>query len=171
VRSPLGDDDGAAYHRGRLIHRLLQSLPDLPADSRRAAAERFLASPAHGLDAAQQAQIAEETLAVLENPDFAALFGPGSAAEVPVVGVLAGEHGPEAVTGRIDRLLVTDEAVVVVDFKTNRPPPRTPAEVPQVYRAQLRGYRRLLESVYPGRRVETWLLWTDGPDMMQISDA
>ncbi|RDD60396.1 double-strand break repair helicase AddA [Ferruginivarius sediminum] len=171
VRSPLEGDNGASYQRGRLIHRLLQSLPDLADSQRRAAAERFLASPVHGLDSAQQAQIVEETLAVLENPEFAALFGPGSAAEVPIVGLLDGEKGPEAVTGQIDRLLVTDEIVTVVDYKTNRPPPRTPEEVPDVYRRQLRGYRRLLEKVYPGRRIETWLLWTDGPRMMQISDA
>ncbi|MDZ7711755.1 MAG: PD-(D/E)XK nuclease family protein [Rhodovibrio sp.] len=74
-------------------------------------------------------------------------------------------------SGQIDRLAVTEEAVVIVDYKTNRPPPETPEQVPQVYRAQLATYRRLVQRIWPDRRVETWLLWTDGPRLMQITDA
>ena len=170
VRSPLGADAGAAYRRGRLIHRLLQTLPELPAGQRRDAGRRFLASPAHELDAEQREAILAETLAVIEDPAFAHLFGPGSRAEVPVVGLLNGPDGPEAASGQIDRLVVTDDAVVVVDYKTNRPPPSAPDQVPEVYRLQLAGYRRLLQSVYPDRRIETWLLWTDGPFLMQLGD-
>ncbi len=172
VRSPLGPDSGAAFQRGRLIHRLLQSLPELPPEQRRAAGERLLASPLYDLGDTQRAEILSETLAVLEHPDFAPFFGPDSLAEVPVVGLQAGGGAaPEAVSGRIDRLVVRSDKVVVVDYKTNRPPPTSPAEVPEAYRRQLAGYRELLATIYPDRPVETWLLWTDGPFLMQISDA
>jgi ATP-dependent helicase/nuclease subunit A len=171
VRSPLGPDSGAAYQRGRLIHRLLQTLPDLPAAQRRDAGRRYLESPSQQLADDQVAAVLEETLRIVEDPAYAHLFGPGSKAEVPVVGLLDRGLGPEAASGQIDRLAVTDAAVVIVDYKTNRPPPETPAEVPQVYRDQLATYRRLVARIWPDRRVETWLLWTDGPRMMQITDA
>jgi ATP-dependent helicase/nuclease subunit A len=165
VRSPFGADDGARFRRGRLVHRLLQSLPELPAERRRAAAVRFLARPVHGLEAAAAAAITDETLAVLEQPDFAALFGPGSRAEVPLVGLVGGR----VVSGQVDRLLVTDDAVLVVDYKTNRPAPSLPADVPAVYLAQLAAYRAALAVIYPGKAVRCLLLWTDGPRLMELS--
>src|SRR5262249_31718759 len=119
VRSPLGGDDGARFKRGRLIHHLLQVLPDVEPARRAAAAERYLMRRSHGLDPAAARAIAAETLAVLAHPDFALLFGPGSIAEVAVVGRL----GSRVLSGQIDRLVVTPGEVMIVDYKSNRPPP------------------------------------------------
>ncbi len=167
ARSPLGSDDGAGLLRGRLVHRLLQSLPDLAPAARRAAAWRFLALPLHGLDAQQQEALLAETLAVLDHPDFAPLFAPGSQAEVPVVALL----GDRALTGQIDRLVVTEDAVLIVDYKTLRPPPRDEAETPDAYLDQLAAYRAAIAAIYPGRTVRCALLWTEGPRLMPISAA
>jgi ATP-dependent helicase/nuclease subunit A len=165
VRSPLGENLGAAFQRGRLIHRLLQSLPELPVDRRAAAAERFLALPVHGLARDARESIASETLAVLDDPEFATLFGPGSRAEVPVVGLI----GNRALAGQIDRLVVGDEAVLIVDYKTLRPAPRSEAEVPALYVEQLAAYAAAIKAIYPGKEVCAALLWTDGPRLMPVS--
>jgi ATP-dependent helicase/nuclease subunit A len=167
VRSPLGEDRGAAFQRGRLVHRLLQSLPDVAREQRAAAAERFLALPVHGIDAETRASIAAETLAVLDAPEMAPLFARGSRAEVPVVGRI----DEYVLSGQIDRLAVTDEEVLIVDYKTLRPAPRSEAEVPAIYLDQLRAYVAAVEAIYPGRRVRAALLWTDGPRLMQVSPA
>jgi ATP-dependent helicase/nuclease subunit A len=174
VLSPLGGDAGARFRRGRLIHRLLQSLPEIPVAARATAAARLLASPLYGLSAADQAEMAEASLAVLAAPDFAPLFGPGSRAEVPIAG-LVGEApdapGATVVAGQIDRLVVTPEAVLILDFKTNRPAPAHESEVPVVYLRQMATYRAVLARIYPDRRVSCALLWTDGPRLMHLSDA
>jgi len=167
VRSPLGGDRGAGYRRGALIHRLLQSLPDVPREERAAAAERFLARPLHGLDAESRTAIAAEALAVLETPEFAPLFAPGSLAEVPVVGLI----GKRSLSGQIDRLAVTEAEVLIVDYKTLRPAPASEDEVPAIYLDQLAAYVAAVEAIYPGRRVRAALLWTDGPRLMQMSPA
>ena len=164
VRSPLGADDGARFVRGRLIHRLLQTLPELPPEARAAAAARFLARPVHALDAAQQAQLAREALAVLDHKDFAPLFGPGGVAEAPVVGRL-GDH---VIAGQIDRLVVTDTTVFVLDYKTQRPVPASPEDVPRVYLRQMAAYRRALAAIYPDRAIRCGLVWTDGPSLMEL---
>ncbi len=167
VRSPLAPDDPLRFLRGRLVHRLLQTLPELPAEARADAARRFLAQPVHGLDEAARDAVARETLAVLDDPAFAPLFGPGSMAEVPLAGVLGGR----AISGQVDRLVVTAESVLVADYKTNRPPPATPAEVAPAYLRQMAVYRALLQRIYPGRTVDCALVWTDGPRLMRLDPA
>ena len=167
TRSPLGADDGHIFRKGLVVHRLLQSLPRVAPDQRAAAAKRFLARPVLGLAPAEQAGIAAETLAVLAAPEWANLFGPGSEAEVPIVGLV----GDRAVSGRIDRLLVTDSEIAIVDYKTMRPVPPTETDVPESYLDQLAAYRAALARVYPGKTVRCALLWTEGPKLMWISPA
>ena len=167
VVSPLGADAGARFKRGLLIHRLLQGLPDLRPEARAEAASTYLARPVHGLARVAQEEIAAETLAVIENPDFAELFGPESLAEVPLTGVVSGQ----VVSGQIDRLLVTDSAVTVVDYKTNRPPPVGVDAVPALYLRQMAAYREVLRQIYPDRPARCVLLWTDGPRLMDLGNA
>jgi len=146
---------------------VLEHLPDLPPPERSAAAARFLADPGLGLDAAQQAALAKEVLAVVDAPGFAPLFAPGSLAEVPVVGRV----GARSIIGQIDRLAVTPGEVLVVDYKSNRPPPRDPADVAEAYLGQMALYRAVLSPIWPGRRVRCSLLWTDGPRLMELPEA
>ena len=167
VCSPLDTEDQAAARRGALVHRLLETLPELAADERAAAAHRFLTQPALALDEAESAEIARQTLGVLDEPAFAALFGPGSRPEVGVSGRL----GDRLVSGRIDRIAVSEDEVLVVDYKTNRKPPADPVDVPLPYLRQMAAYRALLAQVYPGRTVRCALLWTDSPELMPIEGA
>ncbi len=166
ARSPLGAERRGALLRGRLIHRLLQSLPGIAPERREAAASRFLASPVHGLDESARDEILRETLAVIEHPDFAPLFSVASAAEVPVVGLIGGR----ALSGQIDRLVVTDDAVLIVDFKALRPVPRSAAEVPKIYLDQLAAYRAAVAAVYPDKDIRCALLWTEAPVLMPVGN-
>jgi ATP-dependent helicase/nuclease subunit A len=153
----------AAMRRGTIVHRLLQSLPDLPFDRRAEAAGRFLAAQSDIGDEAA-ASLAEEAMRVMTDPRIASLFGPGSRAEVPVAGRLGGKP----VSGQIDRLVVTPERVIIADFKTNVPAPVRLDDVPEAYLAQLAIYRALLAGIVPGRPVEAWLIWTTLPEVMAI---
>ena len=167
ARSPLGADGGLRFRRGRLVHKLLETLPDIEPLRRTEVARLFLNSPAHGLTAGEAEALLAETLAVMDAPAHAALFAPGSLAEVPVVGVIGGY----AVSGQVDRLAVTEAGVDIVDYKTNRPPPATPEGVAPVYVGQMSAYRALLRRIYPGRAVRCWLLWTDGPRLMEVPES
>jgi ATP-dependent helicase/nuclease subunit A len=170
VRSPLAATGRDRFKRGLLVHRLLQTLPELPVAERDIAAQRFLALPTHGLAIDEQDEIRRETLAVLNHPDFAALFGPGSHAEVPLVGLIPACTGSShAVSAQIDRLIATDDRVLIVDYKTLRPPPASEHEVAPLYLRQLAIYRAALEQIYPGREISCALLWTEGPRLMPIS--
>jgi len=169
--SPLGDDDGRRFKRGLIIHRLLQTLPDLPSAERRPAAERLLGSVSLGLDPADQENIVETVTTVLDDPEFSDLFGLNSKAEVPLVGTVEMAHGPEVVAGQVDRLVVRDDEVLVVDYKSMRPPPKSKDDVPEAYLRQMATYRAVLHGIWPDRAIKCALLWTENPSLMVLDDA
>ena len=168
--SPLATDTEDRFQRGLLIHRLLQVLPELPAADRPAACRRYLERPAHGLDQPVQEAVAGEVLDILESPDFAPIFGADSRAEVPVIGTVTGPDGPEVISGQVDRLVVGDDGITVLDYKTARPPPETAADTAPAYLRQMAAYRAVLQGIWPGRPVRCALLWTAGPRLMTLPD-
>ncbi len=170
VRSPLDADGGTQYQRGLLIHRLLEILPTLPMRQRHASCRRYLARPFHGLDAAQQAEIEAEVFAVLTDPDLALLFAAEGRAEVPIVGTVTGADGPQVVSGQVDRLVVGEREILIVDYKSNRPPPRRQDDVPELYLRQMAAYRAVLAGIWRDRAVRCALLWTDGPRLMFLDE-
>jgi len=161
-----------ALQRGTLVHRLLQSLPDVAAERRHDAALTYLARNAAGWSEADREGLARKTLELIADSRFAAVFAEGSRAEVPIVGRLALPGRPQTlVSGQIDRLLVTPNEALIVDFKTNHAPPTTAAEAPAAYIRQLALYREVLSRLYPKRQVRAALLWTETPELMEISAA
>jgi ATP-dependent helicase/nuclease subunit A len=170
IASPLQPDNQDRFKRGNLIHRLLQLLPELDAGERRAAARRYLAQPGHELAPAQIEAIAGEVLAVMDNPDFAKVFATGSRAEVAVTARLQTAHGPAVLSGQIDRLAVCNDEVVIVDYKTNRPPPQSIKGADPAYIHQLAAYRAALMAIYPGRVVRAGLLWTNTAVFMEVPE-
>jgi ATP-dependent helicase/nuclease subunit A len=158
-----GAERQAALARGVMVHRLMQSLPDVPLERRPEAIRRYLARRKQ-LGEAERDAVAKQVAAVLADARFAPLFAPGSRAEVPIVGRV----GQRAVSGVVDRLVVTGDAVLIADYKTNRPAPRKLDDVPPAYLAQLALYRAVLGMLYPDRPVRAVLLWTDLPELMEI---
>ncbi|WP_287940222.1 double-strand break repair helicase AddA [Sphingopyxis sp.] len=164
---PQGSARVAAVTRGLLLHALFERLPPVATDRRRAAALRWLAAQAPMLDDASRMAMADEVLAILDDSAHAALFGPDSLAEVPLSAVVDGM----VVAGIVDRLRVTDDAVTVIDYKTGRRIPGSAADVAPAYLRQMAAYRDALAVIFPGRRVETALLYTAGPRLIALDDA
>ncbi len=160
VTSPLVAGQESRFKRGNVTHKLLQFLPDFDDSKREAAAIAFVRKNASGFSESVQKSIVDEVMDILGDSEFAPFFAKGSMAEVSVTGLMADNR---IVSGQIDRLVVGDEDVWIVDYKTNRPPPTDPNDVPQIYRNQLAAYRDSIQAIYPQHKVHTALLWTDGP--------
>ena len=163
---PQGAARVAAVERGLLLHALFERLPPVAAARRREAALRWLGLQA-GLDEATRSAMADEVLAVLDDPAHAALFGPGSLAEAPLSAVVDGL----VVAGIVDRLRVTDDAVTVIDYKTGRHVPESAGAVQPAYLRQMAAYRDALRVIFPGRRVEAALLYTAAPRLIVLDNA
>ena len=171
--SPLSRMDVAyRFRRGNLTHTLLQYLPDIDVQKRYNLGKLYLEKHASDVADDVRDEILSEVLSILSSDDFAPFFGSGSMAEVPVTGIVTHDNGKtDVISGQIDRLLVTDTDVWIVDFKSNRPPPTKPDQIPLAYRRQLSAYKRLMRDIYPNHQIRCALLWTDGPFMTELQDV
>ena len=171
TRSPVLDAEAAsslALERGVAAHRLLQMLPAIEPGRRAAAALRYLGHAGAAWPQGERERLWAAVEAVLGDPAFAPIFAPGSRAEVAVMGTVAVGGVPRAVSGKIDRLAVTDEAVLVVDFKTGRPAPAGAHEVPPAHVAQMAVYAALVAPLYPGREIRAALVYAEVPLLVPL---
>ena len=157
------------FLRGNVVHALLARLPDIAKARREEVALKF--AMAHGFSESEAAQLVDETMTVLDHSQFAQAFGPGSKAEAAIHASRPDLGLKAPITGRLDRLAVTDTQVLILDFKTNRPPPATQADVAPLYLDQMALYRAAAQAVFPGKRIVCGLLFTDGPRLLQLSDV
>ncbi len=161
--------DGAenARRRGIGIHALLERLPEIDPDDRAQRATGILESlPEFAQEPPGNAgAIIAEALNILNSARLGFLFAPDTLAEVP----LTAPFGEQRITGIIDRLVITDERILAVDFKSHANPPQTADQTPEGICAQLGAYVHALEAIYPLRRIETALLWTRTGELVHIS--
>jgi ATP-dependent helicase/nuclease subunit A len=164
---PPGPELRAAALRGRLLHQLFERLPGVPPDRRPALADQWLERAAGVADAALRAALIADACRVIEDPAFAALFGPDALAEAPVAAVIA---DGVVVAGTADRLLVTETEVLVADFKTGRRVPLELDRIPPAHLRQMAAYRAALRVFFPDRPVRAALLYTAAPVLHSLPD-
>lgn len=163
--APLPPDAmAAAAKRGVLIHGLLERLPAVPPEEQDECAAAWLARQVPTWPEEDRAEVLARALAVIRETAFAAMFGPEALAEVPLAATVAGK----VIAGTADRLLVTDNAVTVLDFKTARRPPASLVEVPETTLRQMAAYVAALETIYPDRPVRAAVLYTQTPLLIAL---
>ncbi len=166
VASPVGPDAARRARVGILVHKLLELLPEAAASERSALAEAWLARTAPELSAVERDALVRQVLQVIERPDLASIFGPGSLAEQSIAGLVGGV----AISGQIDRLAVGPDTVIAVDFKSGRGAPARPEAIPRLYVRQMAAYRALLTALYPDRAIRCGLVWTASGEVTWLPD-
>lgn len=151
----------AALRRGRLIHLLLQYLPGVAAQHRRSTALAYLSARAADLDEETRQTLTEDALRVIDLPELAGLFGPGSKAEAAVAGKIACGQRTIQVAGQVDRIGEDGKEVLVADYKSG--PPCALSETPPAYLAQMALYRAVLSPLWPNKTLRMLLIWTQAP--------
>ena len=172
AHSPTGQERKKAMLRGSLTHRLLEVLPGLDVEARARAAARIIAPSlttsglsASGLSQREADQALEETLTLLDDPLLADIFGQGSRAEVPISGLI----GKEVVSGIIDRLVITEDGITIIDFKTGLSPQRG-QPVNASYIAQQGIYVHVLKQIWPDRAIRAGLIYTEDASLIWLDD-
>jgi ATP-dependent helicase/nuclease subunit A len=162
----LETQEGLIY--GSALHLLVQYLPGLEPQRRALAARAFLDARSATIPAAMRDPLVAEALSVMSLPELAEVFGPGSRAEVAIMGVLArGDGTSRMVRGTVDRLVATPSRIIAVDFKTGAPeyPP------PRGYLEQMALYREVLATLWPDRPIAMCLVWTRLPLVVDLANA
>ncbi len=171
--SPLQSPPEIRFLRGQLIHKLLEYAPGANRKTYGDFCRQFLQRSAPSFSQAQRDQIVEDVENVLGRAEFATLFDAQGLSEVPIVGELrlAGRDTPVKVSGRIDRLIVSDAQVLAIDFKTDRMIADAPEAINIGYLRQMAIYRHLLNKIFPDRQITCYLLWTTEPLLMELPEA
>lgn len=152
-------DDAMAF--GTLVHHLLEVLPALPSNLRTKAARRI----AEAELPAQADRAMAQALAVLEDASVASLFRSDTLAEAPITAEIGGRR----LHGIIDRLIIEDDRVTAIDFKSNQIVPKTADECPDGILRQMGAYALMLKQIYPDKQIETAVLWTATRDLIVLS--
>ena len=156
-----------ALERGRVIHRVLEHLASASAASWSALASQIASASLPDPGMAQSA--IAEALRVRRDPALQEVFGPGSYGEVPLRGLVDWQGGPIDLAARIDRIIVGEREVTIVEFKTDRVVPAGDSGVPRAYVTQLALYRVAVARMFDGRTVNCGILWTAGPKLTMLS--
>ena len=162
-----GLDEDAAKRRGRLIHRLLEFLPQVPQADWPTVAARLLSTGADVATADEHRLLLAEARKVLEKPSLAPLFSASALTEVPITASLDALQG-RRIHGTIDRLVIEPHRVLAVDYKTNAVIPDTPHTCPEGLLRQMGAYALGLAEIFPDRQIETALLWTRTATLMAL---
>lgn len=160
-----------ALRRGTAIHTLLQLLPNLAPDQRREKAMTYCRQFESRWSQSDIEIICDQVFRVMDHPAYAPFFAKDARAEVSVMGTPKIGDEDRAVSGVIDRLSVTDDAVYLVDYKTNANPPRSVSEIPAVYIRQIALYHALVAPLYPDKPVKAALLFTATPSLIELDEA
>ena len=163
---PSGSALRHAAERGKLIHSLIERIDGSQLAEFRQDAARWLAvrdrENRHDHDA-----IITQVQSLLSDTRWAPLFSKQARAEVPIAAVV----GETVIAGRIDRLLVGENEVHIVDFKTSRRVPGNIAEIALSEIRQMAHYVAAMERIFPEHCVTATLLYTSGPKMIELTDA
>jgi ATP-dependent helicase/nuclease subunit A len=160
---PEGLSETDAKARGTMIHLLLETLANKDISQRQAVADRLLARHKNPLDEDLLAHAAR----VLDAPELAHLWTPDALVEAPISAPLP-ELGGAMMSGTIDRLILTQDTVLAVDFKSNRMVPDRAEDTPEGVLRQLGAYASALRQIYPEKRVETAVLWTETAQLVPL---
>jgi ATP-dependent helicase/nuclease subunit A len=163
-------DADQARREGTALHALLQHLGRLPRQNWQQAVDKTLPVLLPGAPDRHIA-LGERAISILGNPAFAELFGPLSRAEVPFLAEARRNGQPVRLAGRIDRILIAKQRVLVVDYKSDANPPRIAEEVPAPYMTQVGLYALVAGQLFPGLVVEAAILWTTLESLMILPTA
>lgn len=153
--------------KGRMIHFLLEHLPDIPSDQHLRVSENYLQKYARGWNESQRHEVLKIIRQILQDQSFAQLFSSHSSSEVSLTGKLDTASGERLIAGQIDRLIVEDSSVTIVDYKTNQ---SVPSRIPARYIAQMALYRELVRQIYPDRKTICKILWVYEPALVVVED-
>ena len=109
-------------------------------------------------------EAAAEVASVLSKPALARLFERDTLAEVAV----NAPFKEAVIAGTIDRLVISDSEITIVDFKTNRMVPKDADQVPLGIVNQMATYAWALQNMYPNHQIFCDILWTATAHLMRL---
>lgn len=164
--APAGVGAKRAAEKGRLIHALFERIIGTDLDATLQKAQIWLER--NNRDSSiDNGELLHMIRRIIDNPEWQDFFGRDARAEIPLAAVV----GETVISGRVDRMHIGANKVRILDFKTGRAIPASPEALPRAYLRQMAHYHAAAEKIFPGRTVESCLLFTHGPVMMPLEES
>jgi ATP-dependent helicase/nuclease subunit A len=113
----------------------------------------------------------EEACKTVNNVEFAEIFRPGDFRRVLNELPVTYKQGKRTVYGLIDRLIIKDDQILLIDYKTH--PISNDCQLSsltEAYRPQLDLYRNGVEKIWPGLAIKSGLLFTNSARLIWLGD-
>ena len=163
--SPLIKGAKNTYLRGQIIHKLLQFVADAKLSDKELAVREFVLNNCPEIDDKELEGIVKEVMRLVNDEKFRIVFDENSRAEVSVMGMV----DDKIVSAQLDRVVIKDNEVFIFDYKTNRPAASKIDEVASAYIKQMNVYKKLMEKIYPDKKVSGYIVWTNTFNIMQVN--
>ncbi|MDM8335791.1 UvrD-helicase domain-containing protein [Wolbachia pipientis] len=138
-----------AYARGLIIHSILQYIPRIEKDRRKNWVRKYLDKVNTSKD---KDEIYSKILAFNEKYNY--LFDLEGKSEITLSGTINGEP----VLARLDRLCITQDKAIIVDYKSHR---NVSVSSLNEMKKQMLTYKNLVQEIYPNKQVECVVIWVE----------
>lgn len=166
---PVNDSDGA--RRGITIHRALDLMSRIPALTTEQARRKILHESAVA-DRDELNSWMDEACNTINNRNFAQIFKPVDYQQVLNELPIMYQHNNQSVFGIIDRLVVTDDNILLIDYKTHLIENETQLQtLASSYTNQMGLYRTGVEKLWPGLKIKSGLLFTHSARLLWIDQS
>ncbi|MGN0929741.1 MAG: double-strand break repair helicase AddA [Alphaproteobacteria bacterium] len=152
--TPINKEE-TSLKKGSIIHKLLENFKGKNIENFKTSALKYLEKM--GLD--DKEKIITQIENILTNPDFDFMFKNNTFAELEVA--------IENKTYRIDKLVINDDEILIIDYKTDAHIPNKD-DVPMTYKLQLANYKKVIGKIYPQYKIRTFILWFETATLMEI---
>lgn len=140
---------------GTLLHKLLEHPQQAPEIFK----QHKVVDPQKKMDLLDLVQ------RTLENPEFKELLDLPCLKEMPIMGTIDGK----LVKGQIDRVVIEEDCLTIIDYKSDQIYPKKPEDIPPKYVAQLKAYETLMRPLYPNKEIVCKILWIRHQKMDSIT--
>ena len=160
------EGDGAKLF-GTIVHLLLEKLPKSNSNDWQNIVPNLLKWAEIYVPEETQTRAYKQAENILKNPSFEFIFAPDVLAEVQFSTIVESVGGIPIV-GVIDRLVLSQESALIIDFKTNQEVPSSIDEVPLGILKQMGAYAASMQKVFPKKNIELGIIWTHSAELMKI---
>ncbi len=137
------------YARGLIIHSILQYMPKIEKDRRKNWVRKYLDNINTSED---KDEIYNKILAF--NEKYGYLFDLEGKSEITLSGTIDGK----SVLVRLDRLCITQDKAIIIDYKSHR---NVSISLLNEIKKQMLTYKTLVQEIYPNKQVECVVIWVE----------
>ncbi|WP_419247345.1 UvrD-helicase domain-containing protein [Wolbachia endosymbiont of Rhagoletis indifferens] len=137
------------YARGLIIHSILQYMPKIEKERRKNWVRKYLDNINTSED---KDEIYSKILAF--NEKYGYLFDLEGKSEITLSGTIDGK----SVLVRLDRLCITQDKAIIIDYKSHR---NVSVSSLNEIKKQMLIYKTLVQEIYPNKQVECVVIWVE----------